>query len=451
MISESTRALSEYISESGTAELPRDVEDAAVLHIMDTVAAMVSGSALEPGLAAARFVARWGSKPTAGVLGTSLRADTITAALANGMSAHADETDDSHEPSLSHPGCAVVPAALAVAESRELSGAHLLRAVVAGYDCGTRLGMVIGHPEKPLAGSSHSSHAYAGVYGAAAAAAALLRLNPQEVRYALSYAAQSAAGTTTWARDPNHIEKAFVFGGMPASNGVRAAEVVVDGWDGVEDPFHGQPNAIEAVAAEPDWSRLADGLGSVFEIARTNIKKFAVGSPSQAAVQAALDVMAATPFEVADIETVEIVIPHDLAQVVDDRELPNINVQYLVAGTLVDGRFGFAMAHDPQRMVEPAIAGLRARTTLVHDTSVTGRRQATLRVVLRDGRILEKHVPSVRGTVEDPMSPAEVEEKSRDLIAPVVGEARTERILELLRNLRNIDRLGELVELCRPG
>src|SRR4030095_2211897 len=99
-------------------------------HILDTVAAMISGARLPPGRLAIDYVAKLGGARRASVVGTRLRACRVNAALANGMLAHADETDDSHAPSRNHPGCAVVPAALAVAESEHASGERFLRAVV---------------------------------------------------------------------------------------------------------------------------------------------------------------------------------------------------------------------------------------------------------------------------------------------------------------------------------
>ena len=89
------------------------------------------------------------------------------------MLAHADETDDSHAPSRTHPGCAVIPAALAVAESVHATGEHLLKAVVLGYDVAARMNYALG-PEE-FAATSRSTHSFGGTFGAGAAAGALLR------------------------------------------------------------------------------------------------------------------------------------------------------------------------------------------------------------------------------------------------------------------------------------
>ena len=214
------------------------------MHVLDTVAAMVSGSRLRAGLAAARYVDGLGGKPQATVVGTGLLTSTVNAALANGMAAHGDETDDSHLKARFHPGCGIVPAALATAELAGRSGNDLLRAVALGYDIGARSIYALGFGE--LYTERHSTHSLATTFGATAAAAAMLRLDPTQVRHAFSFAAQQASGVPYWERDREHVEKAFDFGGMGARNGVTAATMVATGihrqstilLSGDEEPVH---------------------------------------------------------------------------------------------------------------------------------------------------------------------------------------------------------------------
>lgn len=448
-VSEHTGRLAEYLAAAPSAELPEAVVTKACAHILDTVAAMVSGSRLPAGVRGAAYAAAQHPTGPSTVVGAALRTRAVDAALANGMAAHADETDDSHPASLSHPGCGIVPAALAVAEELGSSGADVVRAVVAGYDVGPRVVLALGRPPVLTAQSSYSTHAYAAQFGAAAAAAVLHGLDEEGARYAMSYAAQSASGTTTWLRDGNHVEKAFVFGGMPATNGVRAAALVASGCDGVDDAFAGHPNFLDAISPRADLSLLSDGLGERYEIQLTNIKKFAVGSPAQAAVQAVLDLVASDDPAPEDVAGIEIVLPGDLAQVVDNRLMPDINVQYLVAGSLLDRRFTFAMAHDADRMHKPDVVALMARTTLVPDPSVSGVRTATVTLTMSDGRKLLRHVAAVRGTVDDPMSRDELVEKSLDLLVPVLGAERSSEVLEMIASLPDVADARALGELLR--
>src|SRR5690606_4745814 len=123
-----------YIAAAPGRKLPAKVQEKTKHHLLDTLAAIVSGSRLPPGAKAIEYIETQGGTPEALVLGSRILTTTVNAALANGMCAHADETDDSHAPSLTHPGCGVVPAALAMAERNRRSGEELLRAVALGYD-----------------------------------------------------------------------------------------------------------------------------------------------------------------------------------------------------------------------------------------------------------------------------------------------------------------------------
>ena len=153
--------LSSYMAAAAGRALPPDVVEQAKHHIVDTFAAMISGSELPPGQAALRYARGLSGKGTATVAGSSLVAAPIDAALANGVLAHADETDDSHSASQSHPGCAVVPAALAAGEEHGIDGTRFLRAVTLGYDVGTRVTMAMGGVE--FRNQSHrSTHSIAG-------------------------------------------------------------------------------------------------------------------------------------------------------------------------------------------------------------------------------------------------------------------------------------------------
>ena len=281
-ISAVTRALAGYIAGTMAHELPADVVAKTKLHVLDTLAAMLSGSRLKPGELAAAYVDRLGGRPEATVIGTRIVTSAVNAALANGMMGHADETDDSHLGGRFHPGCGIVPAALAVAEEAGLGGADLIKAVALGYDVGARIAPALGLRRSDTA--SRSSHSLATVFGAAATAAALLRLDDTQVRYVLSYTAQQASGVAFWSRDQEHIEKAFDFGGMPARNGVAAATMVAAGFTAVDDPFGGTHNLFTALAATAAPDELVAGLGSRFEIMQASIKKWCVGSDRKSVV-----------------------------------------------------------------------------------------------------------------------------------------------------------------------
>src|SRR5271154_4579147 len=168
-ISPEMAALSAYMGAAGTHALPTEVVEHAKHHLLDSLASMISGSELPPGQAAQRYIRAYGGKGMSTIVGTTLTAATPDAALANGVMAHSDETDDSHNASRSHPGCAVVPAALAIGEELGVEGARLLRAVTLGYDVGPRVVAALFGSRATLSyESSLSTHSIAGTFGAAA-------------------------------------------------------------------------------------------------------------------------------------------------------------------------------------------------------------------------------------------------------------------------------------------
>jgi 2-methylcitrate dehydratase PrpD len=437
--------LSAYIAGALRRPLPAPVLEKTKHHLLDTLAAMVSGSRLLPGRKAIAFVRTLGGAREAGVAGSRIVTSAVAAALANGMAAHADETDDSHAASLTHPGCGVVPAALAMAEREQRSGAALLRAVALGYDVGCRLTQSL--DAYRFREDGHSTHSFGPTFGAAAAAGALAGLKERQVRYLLSYAAQQASGISCWMRDPEHVEKAFDFGGMPARNGVLAAAMVAHGFTGVEDVFSGERSFFVAYGRPGDPEALARDLGSRYEIMHASIKRWSVGSPIQAPLDSLAELMQGNEVRPDDVERVIVRVAHQGANTVDNRDMPDICMQHMCAVMLLDGTVSFKSSHDVRRMRRPEVLALRRRIELRGDDELSRAmpsRQGIVELQLRDGRSLRHHTRAVRGTPDNPMTRAEVEAKSFDLLAPVIGRSRARRLcgavwrLERLADVRKL-------------
>jgi 2-methylcitrate dehydratase PrpD len=451
-VSTVTKELAAYIAGTMDRELPAEVAGKAKLHVLDTLAAMLSGSRLKPGELAAAYVEGLGGRPEATVIGTGILTSAVNAALANGMMGHADETDDSHLGGLFHPGCAVVPAALAVAERTGLGGRDLIRAVALGYDVGARIAPALGSRRSDTA--SHSTHSLAALFGAAAAAAALLRLDETQVRHALSYTVQQASGVAYWSRDHEHIEKAFDFGGMGARNGVAAATMVAAGFTAVDDPLGGAHNLFTALGAAPAPApeRLTAELGLRYEIMRASIKKWCVGSPIQAALDALTLLMAEHRLRAGDVRRIVVEMPDDRLHIVDNRTIPDICLQHLLALTLADGTLTFASAHDYARMDDPAVLAVRARIEAVPSAELTAAvpaRQAIVAIEATDGRKLRHRTYAVRGTPDNPMDQAEVDAKARDLVVPIIGAERAEKLIAAVASLEQVRAVTELRPLLQ--
>jgi 2-methylcitrate dehydratase PrpD len=439
------------MGDAGDHVLPEEVIERTKQHILDTLAAMISGTALGPGRAALRFVHAHRGDPIATVAASEIVCDSIQAAFTNAMLAHSDETDDSHAPSLSHPGCVIVPAAWAVAEQFHADGNRLVRAVALGYDIGPRVIMTLGGPAFET-NTHRSTHSIAGMFGASAAAGCLANLNARQMRWLLDYAAQQAAGVASWQRDTDHIEKAFVFAAASARSGVTAALLVQSGWTGVDDVMWGPDNFLISCVPNADPAGLVDKLGERYEITRTNFKKWTVGSPIQAPLDATEILMKRQPFTPDDLQSVNVRVATHEASIVNNRDIPDICLQHMVAVMLLDGTVTFASAHDKGRLSDPAVLAVRAKVQLVPDEALDHRlprREAIVEIMLKNGARLSEHVGAVRGTAENPMTREEVVDKCRNLIAPVLGREQCSNLIEKVMNLEAVKDMVELRPLLQ--
>ncbi len=438
--------LSIYIAGARDKKLPEAVAEKAKHHILDTIAAMVSGSRLKPGEVAIQFIRTQGGTPEAQIIGADFLTTAINAAMVNGYMAHADETDDSHAPSLTHPGCAIVPAALAVGERENQSGEALLRAVVLGYDISSRIARVMGIGTMRIQG--HATHSIGPLFGSTAAAASLTGLNARQVCHALAYAGQQASGITSWPRDEEHIEKAFVFAGMGARNGVTAALFVKHGFTGEDDIFSGASNFLEVFCpGRDDFPKWVNNLGSHFEISVTNIKKFCVGSPIQAAADAMSTLVQEHKLTADKVKKIDVHLPPQGSQVVNNRTMPDVNCQYIMAVILLDGLLTFEAAHTYERMADPKVRAVQARVNLIGDPQFADQerqRPGLVRLHLEDGRVVEKLVAAVRGTADNPMTRDEIEVKSLDLLQGVLGAKRAHSLIKSIWELEKMNSVRDL-------
>ena len=452
-VSEVMTRLSTYMSGAAGRALPDAVVETTKHHILDTFAAMISGAELQPGKVALQFARAHTGERVATVAASNVLCGAMEAAMANGMLAHSDETDDSHAPSHSHPGCAVVPAALAAGEQFGIDGTRFLRAVALGYDIGPRVTMTLGG--LPYQMETHrSAHSIAENFGAAAAAGCAAGLNAHQMQWLLDYASQQAAGVAAWERDTEHVEKSLVFAGFPARNGVTAALLIQLGGSGVEDILSGPDNFLMAFAPKADPMKLVDKLGERYEVAETSIKKWTVGSPIQAPLDALQNMFKKRSFEAGQVQKVTVRVATSEANTVNNREMPDICLQHMVAVMIIDKTASFAAAHDKARMQDAGVLALRTKVQLIPDEALEKlypKRETIVEVTLNDGTRLTEKVDAVRGTPENPMTREEVVAKARDLTAPKLGREKSGKLIEKVLGLEGVRSVGEFRELLQVG
>lgn len=439
--------LAGYISEVPSRDLPAEVEERTRAHLLDTLAAILSGRALPAGEFGYRFAAVNGSTGPSTILGDTSKTSPEMAAFANAMAAHADETDDSHVRGRYHPGCGIVPAAIAMAEARQASGRDLLAAIALGYDIGTRSTMALGFTNPRT--TTFSTHSIGALFGASAAAGALCRLSAPEAESLLSFTVQQASGLSYWNRDPDHVEKSLDFGAKAARNGVFAALLADAGMRSPDHPLTGTNSYLAAFAENPKPDLMADALGERYEILNATIKKWSVGSPLQSMLDAIEMIFGGKPVPGANIADLELRIPSNRVHVIDDRHMPAVCAQHLAALAVLRGSVSFAASHDEALMTAPEILELRKRIRLVSDDALTEarpERQAIVVARMTDGQELRHHTKMVRGTPDDPMTIAEVAAKAEDILSQILPD----RGAALIGMCLNDDfSMEELAEACR--
>ncbi|MGZ8231842.1 MAG: MmgE/PrpD family protein, partial [Burkholderiales bacterium] len=371
----------------------------------------------------------------------------VNAALANAMFGHADETDDFHPETKAHPGCAVVPAALAMAEREGRSGQELVRAVTLGYDLCCRFLLALG---ADLVRRTHrSAEGTSSTLGAVGAAASLAQLDEERMRYALSYAAQQVSGIWSWVRDAEHVEKAFDFSGMGARNGVTAAIMAQLGFSGVWDVFDGEHNVLQALSTEPRPEEMVAGLGSRYFVTETAIKPFSVGYPIQAPLDAFLKLHREHGLSADNVKSIVVRLPEDGARVVNNRSMPDVNCQHIIAVALVKGSVSFEDSHSYDQMQDPKIRAVKERVQLIADPALmdlAAPRSGRVEVTLQDGRTVSHFTRHAPGTKENPLDTESVNAKARLLMEPVLGGSKTE---EIIRRVNAAETLKDVREL-RP-
>ncbi|HET8922285.1 MAG TPA: MmgE/PrpD family protein [Candidatus Acidoferrum sp.] len=436
--------LSAYMSQARTRALPDAVVTEAKHHILDTFAAMISGAELLPGQRAIQFARASGGEKIATVAGSQVLCGPIEAAFANAVLAHSDESDDDYSGGGAHPGCAIVPATLAMGEQFQISGTHFLRAVTLGYDVAMRAMKTVAGPGSSL----KETHILIATMGAAAASGCAASLDAQQMRWLVDYAAQQAgAGLGAWRRDTEHTEKAFVFGGLGARSGVSAALLVKAGWTGVNDILAGTGNFVQSYAPKGDPGGMIEKLGERYEVTLTTLKKWTTGGPIQSPLDALENLQKRHPFNADEVKQVVVRAATSAAFTVNNRQMPDICLQHMVAVMLLDKTVTFRAAHDVARMKDPAVLRERAKVQLVPDEELEKLipvRVAIVEVTLNDGTVLSERVEAVRGTPENPMSREEVVAKARDLMTPVLGAAKCAKLVERLLEIETVKDVREL-------
>lgn len=373
------------------------------------------------------------------VLGRPERLSLFAAPVVNGMSAHVDDFDDTHLPTIVHPGAPVVPAVLALAEQRGIDGHEVMSAILAGVEVSLRVADAI---SPGLINRGWHPTATAGHLGSAVACARLLGMDADHVHRALAIGMAQSSGVLTI---NGTMTKAF-HPGKAAANGIEAALLVEAGWDAFEEPIEGAAGFARITAPTVDFDRMISDLGVRWETEANAFKPYACGIVSHAAIDAAVALR--DRIGGADIESVDVRVPQivlDAMGIEDPKDelQTKFSVYHCVAVGLLDGAGGPPEFSD-ERAVAPDVVDLRRRTKVTIDAEVpVGAAFLTVRTT--SGEEFREDVIHATASAERPMTDAELETKVRRLMEPVLGVDGASRVMQLCEQLDAAPSVIELV------
>lgn len=427
-----------YGAHDATRELPGEVLHYAKRALIDWFSALYPGTRMPPATHLVRAHASELGHGRSSLPGFATTAFPATAAWINGSASHAAEFDDIFRDAVYHPGCPVNAAALAVAEDRGASGRSLLSAIVVGYEISTRIGVAV----QPSHYRYFHTTGTVGVFGAAAAACALIRPEAATIANALATAGTFASGLQQAFRSDTMTKP--LHAGHAAQVGVQAAMAAANGVTGAPDILEGEAGFGAAMSEGARWEKALEGLGERYNIARMTQKAHGCCGHAFAAIDAAL---ALRPrFAADDVESIDVAGYKATLEVAGIREPrtaaeAKFSTPYLVAHALVHGSVRLD-AFDEPRLNDERIRRLMGTVRLREDPALTaafpGQRAARVAVTTRDGRTHEHHAPYRKGDPEAPLGDADIDAKFLELASPVIGGAKSRELLQRLWRLETL-------------
>lgn len=405
--------LARFCAQLQWSSIPPPARERTQELLLDLLGVTVRGSAAESSAPVRELVRLQGSGPAV-VFGGMLRTSAAWAALANGTFAHAIEMDDVTTESSLHPGAAVIPAAVGVAQDRGSSSIELLEAIVAGYEVVIRIGNALGAASAYKRGFHPTG--VAGVFGAAVAAGLLMRLDAGGLTRAMGIAGTMASGSLAYLDDGAWTKR--LNPGWAAHGGVVAAGLARFGFTGPATALDGPHGLLRGYTDAPDPERLTEGLGkSELEVMHVSIKPYGCCRYSHGLIDAVLALRAEHGITADDVAQVRLgvlsggwpLIADDIERKRDPKNTVDaqFSAPYAAAVALLTGRAGLK---EFELYGDARIRELMARTECYRDASLDAeypkRWPAAVEITLRDGRVRRKRVDHPLGEPENPVTRA---------------------------------------------
>jgi 2-methylcitrate dehydratase PrpD len=418
LISES---LARFAHDLRAEAIPAQVRERAKHLILDATGIALASGRYDFAHKAATAISGLGGEGPVPVIGLPLRLPARDAALLNGILVHGLDFDDTHTGGVIHATASLWPATLSAAHMRGASGADLLTAYIAGVEAATRLAAVGSGPFHQL--GFHPT-GLIGVFGCTLAAGMLMGLSPQALVMAQGISLSMAAGSLEFLEDGAWTKR--MHPGWAAQSGITAAALARQGFVGPSRAYEGRFGLFKAylqAGIEPErWGRATAGLGDVWEVMAVAVKPLPACHFTHACSDAALALLEQHNLAISDIERIKALVPAEVVKTVcepvaNKRRPANaydaqFSIPYLVAASLVRGRFGLAEL-EPEVRSDERILALCERVDYEVDPRSTFPRHYTgeVQISLKDGRTLVHREAMNRGCADQPLTNAEIVEK----------------------------------------
>ena len=439
-----TRTLARFVVEARAADMPEAVRREAVRSIVNWLGCAVGGCRHETISLALAALDEFSGKREASILGRSEKLDIFLAALANGMSSHVFDFDDTHLKTIIHPTGPVASALFALAERKTMSGAELLHAFILGVEVECRIGNAV-YPAHYDIGWHITGTA--GVFGAAAAAGKVLGLNEQQMVWALGIAGTQSSGFREMF---GTMCKPF-HPGRAAQNGLLAAHLAKKNFTSSDQVIEAPRGFANVMSTARKYEEITEGLGKSYEVALNTYKPFACGIVIHPAIDGAIQLRNEHGLTGAEIEKIEARVA-PLVLELTGKKTPQtglegkFSVYHSVAVAVIFGAAG-EREYSDACVRDPQVVELRGKVLPSIDKALRDD-EAYLRVTLKDGRVVEKHIEHAVGSLSRPMTDAQLDAKFRGLAGEVLSAEAMERLLEVARA---IEGLRDAAEICRAA
>jgi len=436
-----TALLARQIAAAQPDIIPDAVRDEAVRALIDWLGCALGGS-LTPALDCALDALSVGYGPQqATLIGRGDRTDMLGAAWLSAIGAGAQDYDAVHVPTRTRVVVPVAAALFAAAEARGATGAAVVDAFILGIETACRIALALGADTRKRGWNTSS---LCSVIGAAAGCARLLGLDAARTAAALGIAATGASGLV----DVSAVSESNPDLGFAARNGMRAALLAQHGFTSATHAIEGPRGLLHVLGAAAHADAILDGWGTRWEFRRVAYKPYACNSLLHPVIDACLQLRLRHGLRPRSIAQVDLRVHPDAIAGIDSHEPLDTHrarrsAAHAAAVALFDGAAGVRQFQD-ERVRHGRIAELRKRVIAVADPDRSSD-DALVTIALQGGRVLERSVRCAVGSLERPMSDADLSDKFRALGTEVLATRQAERVLALAWNIRALGDVGSLI------